>query len=55
MAEHYEIHKDIYETKNIHFFKCSSLIALRNLTKANLKNVEEITNELKKHIDLVIK
>lgn len=55
IEDHYELYKDIYETKNEHFIQCPSIISLRNRTKANLKNVDEIANQLKSHIALVLK
>lgn len=54
LDEHFEMYKDTYPTKENHFHKCPTIITLRNRTKENLNNVDNILNQLKEHIDLVV-
>lgn len=54
LDEQFEMYKGTYPTKDIHFHKCQTIITLRNRTKENLNNVDDILNQLKKHIDIVI-
>lgn len=53
LEEQFEMYKNIYPTKDNHFHNCPSIIAIRNRTKGNLDNIDDILNQLKTHIDLI--